>query len=172
MTDAIKKLPPRLVQQLNAIALKASDPETVFMRQLAVRQRGPNGNETEVDELMKCGMDRFEAVAFLKRLADLGCGKFRAGRRGHATRIVWNEYGAIEMAKVFVAVSVGQTPQESPVETSLPLPTLSHGESDAHRLHRHTFLLRPEFTVAIDLPLDLTNEEANRLADFIRSIPF
>ena len=31
---------------------------------------------------------------------------------------------------------------------------------------------RPDLTIEVTLPLDITKEEANRLADFVRSIPF
>lgn len=37
---------------------------------------------------------------------------------------------------------------------------------------KHIFHLRPEVQVAFELPLDLSSGEAERLADFIRTLPF
>lgn len=36
----------------------------------------------------------------------------------------------------------------------------------------HSFLLRPGLTITVSLPLNITKDEANRLAEFIRSVPF
>jgi len=36
----------------------------------------------------------------------------------------------------------------------------------------HSFLLRPGLTLTVSLPLNITKDEANRLAEFIRSVPF
>ncbi len=39
-------------------------------------------------------------------------------------------------------------------------------------LIRHVFWLRPDGEVVFDLPSDLTSGEAERLANFVRSLPF
>lgn len=36
----------------------------------------------------------------------------------------------------------------------------------------HSFLLRPGLKITVSLPLNITKDEANRLAEFIRSVPF
>jgi hypothetical protein len=36
----------------------------------------------------------------------------------------------------------------------------------------HRFVLRPDFRVDVDLPADMTQAEARRLAAFITSLPF
>ncbi len=36
----------------------------------------------------------------------------------------------------------------------------------------HRFVLRPDFQVQLELPQDLNQREANRLAEFIRTLPF
>ena len=37
---------------------------------------------------------------------------------------------------------------------------------------KHSYRLRPDFIVQIELPADLNAREAERLADFIKTLPF
>ncbi len=112
------------------------------------------------------GEDRVAAVAFFKELAGAGCGRFKAGRRGKSSRIIWSQR-AIEIAKLFI----GETPVGSVDEQRLQA-TQSETVELRPNLHEHRFLLRPSLSISVSLPLDLSREEANRLADFIKSIPF
>jgi len=36
----------------------------------------------------------------------------------------------------------------------------------------HTFRLRPELEVSFELPIDLTHKEVNRIAEFLKTLPF
>ena len=104
-------VPVKLVQQLSSLASNASNPERMFMEQIALRQREPNGNETAVEELEKLSVDRAQAVAFFKRLEELGCGKFIEGRHKRKSRMSWSKYGAIAIAKAFLTA-----PDQVPME--------------------------------------------------------
>lgn len=155
------------------LARSADDSQRRFMKQLAERQREPNRGETSVEDAEEFFRDRQDAVNFLKQLGEAGCGNFFTGRRGRPTRIEWATCGAIPVAKTFLqaadqvpaadvsGLTTGTAPSPLPSTQTLPA-----------KLHPHTFLLRPELTLTLQLPLNLTKEEANRLADFIRALPF
>jgi hypothetical protein len=129
-----------------------------------------NSMETTVDRLESVVGDewgRRDLVGVLKELQSLNCGEFIIGRRGQASRFQW----AVQM------ISVGRTakgditgvellkaeeakPEESG-ETELPADAI-----------RHVFNLRQNYLVTLELPTDLNSREANRLAEFIRTLPF
>lgn len=53
---------------------------------------------------------------------------------------------------------------------------LEHGKSNqsgsaAPRTLKHMFHLRADYQVALELPVDLTEKEAERVAGFVRSLP-
>ena len=45
-------------------------------------------------------------------------------------------------------------------------------DASSIELYDHAFLLRPGLKITVSLPLNITKDEANRLAEFIRSVPF
>ena len=49
---------------------------------------------------------------------------------------------------------------------------MASGNGNTLRSVHHTYHLRPGVLVSFDLPEDLTRSEADRLAGFIRSLPF
>ena len=72
-------------------------------------------------------------------------------------RIARNEYSktkAIELSKLTMLES---------------MPTIVDTE---YGVAKHTFMLRPGLAIQFSLPLDLTIDEANRLANCIRILPF
>jgi hypothetical protein len=106
-------------------------------------------------------------VEVLAQLEQLGLGYLRRGQRGY--EFAWN----VEL------VAVGKAARG---ETA-GIPTLRHrGEPPAEdrpsvdeeddTFVDHRFLLRPGVEVNLRLPGDLTKREAERLADFIRTLPF
>jgi transcriptional regulator with XRE-family HTH domain len=59
------------------------------------------------------------------------------------------------------------------LKTALGIIASDQGSPDRElRSIRHTFHLRPDVSVSFDLPEDLTSAEADRLAGFIKSLPF
>lgn len=170
-------LPDSLLRNVSRLAASANERQRQFMEQLAERQREPNHSETSVEDAEEFFKERQEAVSFLKQLSDAGCGQFLTGRRGRPTRIEWAACGAIPIAKAFVNAptdgSVAEDePDEDPAGGGRDLSSAPSVTTLSADLHPHRFLLRPGLTVEVELPLNLTNEEANRLAEFIRAIPF
>lgn len=97
-----------------------------------------------------------QLVALMRQLQRMGAGELIVGRRRHKTRIRWR-VAAGPLAAAFLA---------------------ARDRADAGRavssggLHDHRFLLRPGVQAVLSLPLDLTPEESQRLADFLRTVPF
>jgi hypothetical protein len=112
---------------------------------------------TTVERLREIAADariaasRGEARHLLRTLAQLGCGRFLVGRRGQDTRIKWKVSTSI-LGKA--AKNAGSDIAEKSKDMSV------------------TYPLRPDREVALALPKDLTVREANRLADFIKTLPF
>lgn len=102
-----------------------------------------------------------EMLAAMRALAAAGAGEFKVGRRGGNSRIEW-DYSIRSLA----AAAMGHG-----------LPTAVEDiddiwgdieESDVV----HEYLLRPGKRLSISLPVDLTQREADRLGQFISSLPF
>lgn len=132
----------------------------------ASRQR--NWSTTTVDRLLTIlqaegsAVSRGDLIAVLRSLDELGCGSFVAGRRGHASRFEWR----VRM------VTVGRAAAGEPTDVEDIADDEKSEEEPESLLLEHKFRLRADHVVAIDLPADLTQAEAARLGDFLRSLPF
>lgn len=168
------EIPNELARRLAALGQVAGKVEKDFMLELATRQREPNGFETELEALIG-GADsgegawKKEAFDFFKKLESMGCGKVLLGRRGSKTRIRWTPYGAIAVARAFLGNLVAA---DGGVLLEVPLGESQVSAVATDGMHCHRFLLRQGLQVCFELPLDLTRDEANRLAEFVRSLPF
>lgn len=143
-----------------------------LLDQVSTRKR--NHFKTTVNHLMwlmhRGGKEfsRREMIDVLKQLKEYGIGDFIIGRRGQPSRFEW----AVEM------IGVGKAARGENAEIE-PLGDMATGEVDEEEdlevpdgAIRHTYNLRPDFGVSLNLPNDLSNKEAVRLADFIRTLPF
>lgn len=108
-------------------------------------------------------VSRRALIGTLRALAQAGCGRFFAGRHGQPSRFVW----AVPLATVGAAVVRDASASSSPKTTRTPA---TRG-SDAG-LFSHPFRLRPDLIVSMNLPNDLTVQEADRLARFVQALPF
>ena len=136
----------------------------LILGHFASRQR--NSTQTTVDglraALLREGREvsRNDVVSTFKELAEAGCGTFVVGRKGHPTRFEWvvalSRAGSVAVAKATTANDQIAEPEQSNSRMTLD----------------HQYILRQDFTVKLSLPLDLSETEASRLADFIRTIPF
>ena len=123
---------------------------------------------------------RQNVVAFLKDLEQWKLGDFKAGRRGYDSRLE----SPISLRKI------GQTARQADRKEASDVADVSEDSEDIHCKsgndalppnsngipHRqnltHQFLLRPNYLLTVKLPVDLTRAEANRLAEFVKSLPF
>jgi len=105
-------------------------------------------------------VSRGQVIDAFRRLEDLAAGQFVAGRRGWPSRFVWS-VGMVSVGKTAAgeAEEIEQLPEEQ-VE-----------EETGRELLAHTFHLRTDLQVTFELPPDLTPNEADRLASFIKTLP-
>ena len=144
--------------------LYSSNPTArAFLDTAAQRER--NQSETKVERVLKVlnsdGYDisRGQVIDVFKSLQDIGCGQFVPGRHGWPSRFVWSA----EM------ISVGR----AAAGESRDVAELATDESESkYDWLTHSFYLRSDAEVSLELPNDLTPDEAERLAMFVRALPF
>ncbi len=137
-----------------------------FFRVLALRQR--NQKETDVDVLVKGTNEnigpeyerRRLVRIFFKELEKVGIGTLRIGRRGKPTRFIWKT-GMLEVVRTVGTDEGGSNTIEN----------LQSDEESKPRILAHRYNLRENYVVNIDLPVNLTEIEAERLSAFIKSLP-
>jgi hypothetical protein len=146
----------------------SNDAARAFLDYAAQRER--SAAETSVDRIQANlaaeghAFPRQEVMELLKALAKAGCGDFKVGRRGLKSRLVWKA----GLASVGRAAS-GQTQS---------IEVIAKGQQERDSLGEtvtrltHSYHLRPNVVVEFNLPTDLTESEANRLADYLKTLPF
>lgn len=139
-------------------------------------------------------VDRPEIVQFFQRLHEIGLGEFVSGEDVRRPRFLWG-YPNAQLAQV----ANGEAWALEPMPAMLPDELLedddakddakgedydakgedlhAKGSEDEDRRSngssiKHIFRLREDFSVKMRLPADLTANEAFRLADFIKTLPF
>ncbi|HAD82794.1 MAG: hypothetical protein A2509_07425 [Candidatus Edwardsbacteria bacterium RIFOXYD12_FULL_50_11] len=132
-----------------------------------IANRKNNASESRIHRIIsniKQGnndISRSQVIELLKELENIGCGEFVAGRHGWPSRFVWN-VGMISVGKI--ARGESQEAEELPEE-------IETQEEDIEMI-AHAYFLRANMQIEIELPDNLTKSEANRMAEFIKSLPF
>ncbi|OOV86158.1 hypothetical protein [Oceanospirillum linum] len=130
--------------------------------QMASRER--NQNETLLHRMiyhLECdGYDfkKSEVIAAFRSLESAECGKYVEGRRGWKSRFVW----AVKSSKI-AEVASGEADEDDIADEP---------DIDANEMIEHSYVLRPDLTVTLELPSDLTKSEAYRLSQFVDSLSF
>lgn len=144
-------------------ALYCSNPiAQTFFDLMAGRSR--NQTETKVDRIVtllsgdRPSVSKADIVQLFRSLEDAGCGQFVVGRRGWQSRFVWSA-GSLGVARVATGERKTAAAEEA-----------EEGDIDVE-MFEHTYLLRTDLKIAIELPVDLTTTEAERLAGFVRTLP-
>ncbi|MCK9914775.1 hypothetical protein MXD81_37020, partial [Microbacteriaceae bacterium K1510] len=112
---------------------------------------------------------RADLIGVLKSMEEIGCGVFIIGRRGQPSRFQWH----------FKMTEVGKAAQGAQDSVSLVDFEEEEEEEDENEdivpppgVIRHTFNLRPDYTLSFELPADFNQREASRLAEFVKTLPF
>lgn len=119
-------------------------------------------------------LHRSDLISVLKELEKVGCGQFIVGRRGHQTRFNWS-INAVDIAKKISGhqgVDEGEEEEEAAAAEGEEEEEGGDDEEEDEEVVEHRFLLRRDFEVKLSLPASLTRFEAERLADFIKTLPF
>jgi hypothetical protein len=113
--------------------------------------------------LIDAGYDlkRSQVTAAFKRLQGLGLGTFVAGRRGGESRFVFAERVTV-IARLLAGEEIDVIEHDLTGEDTQVFPETIE----------HSFNLRPDFTLSVELPSDLTEFEAKRLAQFFGCLAF
>jgi hypothetical protein len=134
----------------------------VICDEMASRDR--NQNETKLERMLKLGRDngaedlkKGEVIAGFRHLEEASCGKYIEGRHGWRSRFVWE----VKSLDVAAAARGEKSIERSVVDDNADLEMIEH-----------SFVLRPDLTISLELPDDLTETEASRLATFMAALPF
>jgi hypothetical protein len=123
-------------------------------------------SQVERDELCY----RHEAIGRLKSWERNQWGRMIVGRRGQPTRFLLSP-AAIKALK---AGSTSPNAEKS-AEDNKVSPQVAQRDSESYsggtRLHTHLFQLRADLQIEINLPADVTDREATRLARFVEALP-
>lgn len=127
-------------------------------------QRKKDAQETTVDRAaVLSNADYSSMLAVFKELHQLGLGHFIPGRHGYPSRIEWH-YSIKSLAEI--ARGESQEPREVAVDADQV-----DSEHETSTL-KHEFQLRDGLKIKFELPSDLNEKEADRLANFIKTLPF
>ena len=129
--------------------------------------RNNNQNETKLHRIIQhlqneaYEFKRTEIIAAFRKLEEAGMGKYVEGRHGWPSRFIWESKS--------LYISVLATDGEVSAQE---LATEAQVSDDEAELIEHSFVLRPDLLVTIELPSDLSAKESVRLAAFIQALPF
>ncbi|MHB1022034.1 MAG: hypothetical protein ACYC46_05110 [Acidobacteriaceae bacterium] len=126
-------------------------------------KRNKGQRVTTVDQVLNrlrdAGLSRWAVIALFKELERLSYGRFIEGRKGHLSRFVWSS-NQIEVGKV----------AQGELNSIAPVSTEKKGEGGFEEIRSYQFPLRAGTDATLQLPSDLTQREAERLAAFIKTL--
>jgi hypothetical protein len=133
-----------------------------------ISDRSNNQNETGLDRIhSRLGQDgydfkRSDVIAAFRLLEIAECGKYIEGRHGKKSRFLW----LVESKLVAGAAQGTET------KAALVAEDASNDESIKSEMIEHSYFLRPNLELSIELPANLSRNEAQRLSQFIDSLSF
>jgi hypothetical protein len=128
-----------------------------FVDKMASRERSPRDKKTTVGSVQtEFGVARNQAIGMLRKFDKVRCGTFKAGRRGHESRLVWS-VSPLDVAKQMLGVPEPETVLEA---------TAPNGVEFVEQI----FQLRAGVTALVKVPNDTTQGEAEKLANVVKSL--
>jgi hypothetical protein len=108
------------------------------------------------DQMTKAGLgvSRTDVVRMFQVLHGWDCGWFTIGRRGLKSRF-WFNVSPTDFAKEVSGKG----------KKTLPM-------KPAPKMLTHKFQLRADLEISLELPVDLSDKEVGRIADFLKTLPF
>jgi hypothetical protein len=128
-------------------------------------------------------LGRSDIIEGFKILEELGWGSFKSGRRGHQSRFEANIYRGTNISSIgklatdTLATDADDDANEESGMKARGNSLSNNGRSSINEkevpsLLTHKYYLRENCSVNIELPIDLTATEAERLACHIKTLPF
>lgn len=155
--------------------MKIEELRSIYAKNQAVKaicdhfaDRSKNQNETALHRMLMHleadGYDfpRRDVIAAFRALEGAECGRYVEGRHGWKSRFVWS------VKSLLIADAAKGT------ESVASLEAQDDEDSKAVEddLIEHSFWLRPDLSVTIELPGDLSPHEAYRLSQFVSALSF
>jgi hypothetical protein len=165
------------VDALRTLYVKSPTAKLAF-DDFAARRR--NQRETKVDRLHAVLVGKGLRISyadvrnFLQELAKLNCGEYRIGRRGWQSRLVWGvALVSLGQAAAGTRANVEElNAEEAGDETdAAEEPETAPPRAETSDI-RVIYPLRLDRHIEFLIPKDLTTREAQRLSDFIKTLPF
>lgn len=112
-------------------------------------------------------IDYYELVSVFKELETIGAGNFIVGRKGHDSRFIW-KYDTQGLGKINHKYSIGSLAFNpaflSPVPSNaIEVLAPSKKKKDQENEITHTFNLRQDFAVEINLPINFDYDDCQRM---------
>ena len=129
--------------------------------------RSQNQKETKLSRLQILlrregqTINRAKIIAALKKLESAQCGKYIKGSKGWPSRFEWTVSSQL----------AGSSAADDLVSEEDYEEMFDELDEEAIEMRDHSYQLRTDLAVTLDLPVDLTAHEAKRLAQFILSLP-
>lgn len=136
--------------------------KSIFKALVAYKQKEKETSIADIEEAPVGSVYRHVLVSILKKIDEGGIGKFTTGRRGKSSRFK-SEYSL----KSFGEVAIGEA---SSLENFVPLSLAEIDQIESLNLKEYSFPLTHDQNLTIRLPKDLTQEQAERLSQFIKSM--
>jgi hypothetical protein len=165
------------IQALKAVYDSNRIAKSAFEYFLALSDRV---KEVTVDDLQsffvaqQSVVTRQEIISFFKELVELGLGDITIGRRHSRTRFTSKNLSLQSLAKTVVEENRHKNTDEevSKNTTKSASENINDTNEEVIPSFAYRFPLREKFPVILKLPLDLTVEESDRLASYIKSLPY
>lgn len=103
-----------------------------------------------------------DLIAIFKELETLGVAEFRMGRRGFKTRLTW----------IARPLDVARAWKGELQDVALDDVSEEEADVDSEDFVEHVYQLRRDLRISVELPPDLTEKEATKLAKWIETLPF
>ena len=136
--------------------------------------KSKNQNETGLHRiafyLKKDGFEfeRADLIAALRMLEKVECGKYVEGRHGWKSRFVWSV-----KSKLVAGTANGTVTTDDLLSDDFPdVLDWPDFESTDSGMIFHSYVLRPDLTILIELPADISRNETQRLSQFVDSLSF
>ena len=154
---------------MNQVALKAAYINDEALQAICdhFAFRTQNQKETKLSRLQVLlrregqSINRAKIIAALKKLENAQCGRYIKGVKGWPSRFEWTVSSQL----------AGSSAADDLVSEDEYEEMFDETNQEAVEARDHSYQLRTDLVVPLDLPIDLTIHEAKRLAQFILSLP-
>lgn len=137
-----------------------------------------NKSATKVNRLLSVlwglgnDVSYIEVRDFLRELARLKCGIYKIGRRGQPSRLEWiDNLVSLGQAAAGQRSEIEQITEEEAAADDDERENGSNGELSPNDM-KLSYPLRRDRHIEIVVPKDITSTEAQRLADFLKTLQF